>query len=263
MQHFSVDFALDVFMPVWWIPRCICSLALSHVLVELLRDSGSIIFFTLLIGSKLNWLTLATMVNSFSVSCLGKMRRKIEIIGHLVVCRIHIDCCTQGDKILFWEAQGSTLFITCWALLHLISPFSSISAPPVSLSLETLESSLTSPLYHLLSPVALKSESVLWNASWSCLYISILPVSLWHKNPVISGLDRFHLQEGWSRIQFCLFPHITKSFGFKTSIVRIFSPLLSFCSEVGYLCLQRWHLNVLIPWLFLSHPQSLLEHLSP
>lgn len=189
-----------------------------------MRDSELIICL-------LSWLSLNILTELgcellcvFSVggSGLGKMRRKVEILGHLVIC------CSQDGRILFWEDHDSALFVTCWVLIA--PPSFSIrihsGTSSQSLGLETFESSWTSLFYHLPWPIAL-SQNLLWNVSSSYPYISILPLSLWHQNHIISCLDWFHSWKGWDQILFLSFAAYPKILCIQD---RIFSTLPAYHS---------------------------------
>lgn len=134
-----------------------------------------------------------------------------------------------------------------------------------SLSLETFESSWTSLFYHLPEPVALTSESVLWNVPWSYLHDSILPVSLWHKSPVISCLDWFHNWEGWGHALVLSFPTYHEILWVQDlysqnflNLTFLFWGRVPMLEEKASECPS--HSMFFLIWLFLSDPQSLLEH---
>lgn len=204
--------------------------------------------------------------NSFSVSGSRKNEKErwnsCSLGGFWGLCRL----LCLGRKEFALGSSGLSI------IHHLLgiapSNFSILIRPSTtsqSLSLETFESSSTSLFYHLTEPVALTSESVLWNMPWSYLHGSILPASLWHKSPVISRLDWFRSWERWGHALVLSFPTFREILW----VQDFFSQNclnLTFClfwgsgpvlEEKASECPP--HSMFFLTWLFFSHPQSLLE----
>lgn len=177
-------------------------------------------------------------------------------------------------RLLYLRRKEFTLGSSGLRIIHHLlgiapSDFSILICPSTasqSLSLETFESSSTSLFYHLPEPVALKSESVLWNMPLSYLHGSVLPVSLWHKSPIISCLDWFRSWERWGHALVLSFPTFHEILWVQDLFSQNFLNLTFFLFWGSRPVLEEKasecppHSIFFLTWFFFSHPQSLLEH---
>lgn len=210
----------------------------------------------------LSWLSLNVLTELgcellciFSVggSCLEKMRRKFEILGHLVIC------CSKDGRILFWEDHDSALFITCWVLIA-PSSFSiriHSGTSSQSLGLETFESSWISLFYHLPWPIALSQNLSYEMYPWvTCTFPSFLFPSDIKTTSSHAWIDSI-AERGGVKSYFYLLPHILKYSVFKTGFSQLYLLIILRRKEK----ISEWpHSMFLLIGLYLLHPQGLLGH---